>query len=199
MAFKIPDTPEELFRQGRRGFDQFNRMIPYLLGVVLIAGVALSSFYTIDTDGGEVGVITRFGKYDRTTEPGLHWKLPFNIERLYKVKVKNVFKEEFGYRTVQPGVRTQYSEQSYNEESLMLTGDLNVLDVAWVVQFKIKDPMKLLFMIRDPRQTVRDISESVMREIMGDSSFSEALTTRRINIDARGSGRFDNVRSSVVR
>jgi len=115
--------------------------------------------------------------------PGLHWKIPLNIERLDKVKSKRVFKEEFGFRTVQPGVNTRYSPQSYREESLMLTGDLNVLDVSWIVQFTIKDPVRLLFNIRDPQQTVRDVSESVMRLVIGDSSVSEALTTRRVAIN----------------
>jgi len=185
MSFKIPDTPEELFRQSGRGFSQMNKWLPYFLVVFILAFLALTSFYSVEQD--EVGVIRRFGKYTRTTEPGLHWKLPFNIEKLDKVKVKRVFKEEFGFRTVQPDVRTSYSSKSFKDEANMLTGDLNVLDVSWIVQFKIKDPVALLFNIRNPRETVRDLSESMMRQVIGDYSVSEALTTRKneINLDAR--------------
>ena len=181
MPFKIPDTPEELFRQGRTQIHQFNRWAPYILSIALAAGIVLSSFYSIGPD--EVGIIRLFGRYNRTTRPGLHWKLPFNIERLNKVKVTTVFIEEFGFRTVNADVKTEYSNRSFFDEALMLTGDLNVLNVTWVVQFNIKDPAKLLFNIRDPRQTVRDIGEVVMRQIIGDSSVNEALATRRIEIN----------------
>lgn len=181
MSFKIPDTPEELFRQGRKGFDRFGRWLPFLAVLIIILGVFLSSFYSIDTD--EVGVIRRFGKYARTVEPGLHWKLPFGIERMDAVKVRRVFKEEFGYRTVNPGVRMQYSSRGYKDESLMLTGDLNVIEVTWIVQYRISDPEKFLFNIFEPRQTVRDVSEAVMRQTVGNSSVSEALTTRRLEIN----------------
>ena len=181
MPFKIPDTPEELFRHGRQGISEFNRWLPYLILAMVILGIALSSFYSVGTD--EVGVIRLFGRYVRTEQPGLHWKLPFNIERLDKVKVRRIFKEEFGFRTVKPGISTQYSPQTYHDESMMLTGDLNVLDVTWIVQFQVSDPVKLLFRIRDPRSTIRDISEVVMRQVIGDSSVNEALTTRRDQIN----------------
>ncbi|MFH1360451.1 MAG: FtsH protease activity modulator HflK [Candidatus Omnitrophota bacterium] len=181
MDFKIPDTPEELFRQGKKHMSRANRQIPYIVFVMFFAGLALSSFYSVGPD--EVGVIRRFGKYTKTTQPGLHWKLPFNIEKLNKVKVKRIYKEEFGFKTVQAGVKTQYSNKLYAEESLMLTGDLNVVDVNWIVQFKLEDPVKALFNIRNIGVTVRDISEAVMRQVIGDSSVEEVLTTRRIEIN----------------
>lgn len=183
MGFKIPDTPEELFRQGQKNFSQFtvNKWVPFVGIVFVCLWIVLSSFYSVGPD--EVGVIRRFGKYVRTTQPGLHWKLPFYIEKLNKVKIKRVFKEEFGFRTISAGVRTQYSTKSYSNEAIMLTGDLNVLDVTWIVQFRIKDPVMLSFNIRDPRETVRDLSEAVMREVIGDSSVNEALTMRRIEIN----------------
>lgn len=183
MKFKIPDTPEELFRQGGKSFSQFNKWIPVLFFVFFILFVGLTSFYTIEPD--EVGVIRRFGKFTRITEPGLHWKLPFNVEKLDKVKVKRIYKEEFGFRTEEAGVKTRYSSKNFSDESLMLTGDLNILDVTWIVQFRIKDPVKLLFNIRNPKETVRDLSESVMRQVIGDSSVSEALTTRRVEVNLR--------------
>lgn len=180
MSFKIPDTPEELFRQGSQQMTNLNKWFPYFFGGLLIAFVVLTSFYTVEQD--EVGVVRRFGKYARTTEPGLHWKIPFGIEKLNRVRVTYVYKEEFGFRTLQPGINTRYSTKSYDDESLMLTGDLNVLDVSWIVQFKIKDPVAFLFNIRDPRETVRDLSEAVMRQVIGDSSVSEVLTVRKNEI-----------------
>lgn len=181
MDFKIPDTPEELFRQGRQSMHQVNKWIPTVVAAFVLLGFVFSSFYSIGPD--EVGIIRLFGKYVRTTQPGLHWKFPFNIEKLDKVKVKRIFKEEFGFRTTRSGISSQYSSKSYNDESLMLTGDLNVLDVTWIVQFKVKDPVKLLFNIRDITATVRDLSEAVMRMVIGDSSVGEALTLRRIEIN----------------
>jgi len=181
MDFKIPDTPEELFRQGGKKLQDANKWIPMIavfIGILFIAG---TSVYTVDQD--EVGVIRRFGKYVRTTPPGLQWKLPFNIEKVDKVKVTRVYKEEFGYRTLEAGINTKYSSKSYDEEALMLTGDLNVLDVSWSVQFKLKDPVAVLFNIRDPQGTVRDISESAMRRVIGDYSVSEAVTTQKEEIN----------------
>ncbi len=180
MSFKIPDTPEELFRQGSAKFHHLNQWLPSLFLLIIVVLTGMTSFYSVETD--EMGVIRRFGKYVRTTSPGLHLKLPLNIEKVDKVAVTRVFKEEFGFRTVEPGVVTRYSTDSFDEESLMLTGDLNVIDVAWIVQFKIKDPVQLLFNVKDPRVTVRDLSESVMRQVIGDSSVTEVLTTRKNEI-----------------
>jgi membrane protease subunit HflK len=155
----------------------------WVIGViVVIVGLYLifSTFYSIGAD--EVGVITRFGKYVRTTKPGLHFKAPLGIEKLDKVRVKHIFKEEFGFRTIKAGVRSQYSTQSYEMESLQLTGDLNSAEVEWIVQYKIKDPVKYLFKVRNVTNTIRDTSESVMREVVGDHSVSEVLTVGRISI-----------------
>ncbi|MBN1869575.1 MAG: FtsH protease activity modulator HflK [Candidatus Omnitrophica bacterium] len=181
MAFKVPDTPEELFRQGGRHIDNVSKWLPTIVLVILIGFFALTSFYSIGQ--GEVGVIRRFGKYSKTTQPGLHWKLPFNIDKLDKVRIERVFKEEFGFRTMRPGVNTTYSAQSYDDEALMLTGDLNVLDVTWIVHFKIKDPVHLLFNVRNPGETVRDLSEAAMRQVIGDYSVNEAITTRKTEIN----------------
>lgn len=187
MAFKIPDTPEELFRQGGQGLNDLGKWLPTISVLLVIVFFSVTSFYTIEQD--EVGVIRRFGKYLTTTDPGLHWKFPFNIDKLDKVKVKRVFKEEFGFRTSQPGVKTQYSNASFDEESLMLTGDLNVLDVSWIVQFKIKDPVQLIFNMNNPRETIRDLSQAAMRQVIGDYSVSEALTTHKneINLEVKES------------
>ena len=150
-----------------------------IAGLVVLVGL-FTSFYSVGPD--EVGVIRRFGRYVRSTGPGLHLKIPF-IEVVDNVKVKYIFKEEFGFRTTRPGVVTQFSPREYFDESLMLTGDLNVLVVEWIVQFKVKDPVKLLFNVRNPLRTIRNISEAVMRQVVGDNTVNEVLTTRRVELN----------------
>ncbi|MFC1804691.1 FtsH protease activity modulator HflK [Candidatus Omnitrophota bacterium] len=109
----------------------------------------------------------------------MHVKLPFGIDKMTPIKVKKIFKEEFGFRTLRPGVVSQYSSAKYLDESVMLTGDLNILDVRWIIQFRVKDPVKLLFATRKPADNIRDISEVVMRRYVGDYSVDEGLTTKR--------------------
>jgi len=153
----------------------------YFVIFIFLIVLLKTSFYTIQPD--EVGVVQRFGRFTKISKPGLHFKLPFSIERITPVKTEYVFKEEFGFRTRKPGVRTIYEEKGYEDESLMLTGDLNVLDAEWIVQFKIKDPVKYLFEIRNPRKTLRDISESMIRQVIGDYTFDEVLTTKRVEVN----------------
>ncbi len=147
--------------------------------VVLIAvGVTVAmSFYTVDAN--ENGVVLRFGKYLKTTYPGLHLKFPWGIDKLYKVRVEYQWKEEFGFRTARPGVKTVYDKDQYTDESWMLTGDLNIADVQWVVQYKIKDPVKYLFHVREQSGTIRAVTEAAMRFVVGDRSFQEVLQSDR--------------------
>ncbi len=146
-----------------------------LLGILLF-----SSYFTVDTE--EVGVVLRLGKFVRTVDPGLNFKLPFGIEKVYKVPVERQLKLEFGFRTAAPGIRTEYSSRKYQEESLMLTGDLNAAEVEWIVQYRIKDPYKFLFRVRNAVGTFRDINEAVMREVVGDRTVDEVLTVGRQEI-----------------
>lgn len=146
----------------------------------VVAWFLLSSFYTVDAD--EVGVIQRFGKYVETMQPGLHMKIPFGIETVKKVKVQRVLKEEFGYRTQTPGVRSTYEETDYSSESLMLTGDLSCALVEWIVQYRIKDPKAYLFHVRDITGTIRDLTQSAMRQVVGDHSVDEVIITNRQEI-----------------
>ena len=155
------------------------RLKNVIIGLVVLL-VIVTGLYSIGAD--EVGVVLRFGKYVRSTDPGLHLKVPFGIETVRKVKVKKVFKQEFGFRTIKAGIKTQYSSKSYLEESIMLTGDLNVADVEWSVQFRVKDPYNFLFKIKDPEETLRAMSEAVVRKIVGDRSVTEILTLGRIDI-----------------
>jgi membrane protease subunit HflK len=148
-----------------------------LVAVIVLLIVIFSSVYTIGVN--EVGIIQRFGKYVRTTSPGLNFKLPWGIEKLTKVKVRLVYKEEFGLRTIMPGVRTQYARPAaYLDEALMLTGDLNVAVVPWIVQYRIKDPYKYLFRVRNVNSTLRDLSEAAMRLVVGDRSINEVISKR---------------------
>jgi membrane protease subunit HflK len=149
-----------------------------LIGLFIIILLATSLF---QVQPEEVGIITRFGKYVRKVEPGLNLKVPV-IERLYKVAVERQQKEEFGFRTTAAGVRSEYTKQGTVDESLMLTGDLNLADVEWVVQYRIEDPYSFLFRVREPVVALRDISEASMREIVGDRTVNEVLTVGRAEI-----------------
>ena len=184
MGFDQYNTPEELFKKMSAKMPglnfKFNKGIIPIIGAVIALSILASGIYMTGPD--EVGVIRRLGKYSRTTAPGLHLKIPI-FEQLNNVKVKYIFKEEFGFRTTAAGVVTQYSTKNYFGESLMLTGDLNVLVVEWITQYKVKDPVKLLFNIRNPQETIRNISEAVMRQVVGDHTVSEVLTTRRVEIN----------------
>ena len=149
--------------------------------IIIIALIVLylgsTMFYQVGVD--EVGIVQRFGKYVRKTQSGLHFKLPNGIEKRTKVKVRKERRQEFGFRTVQPGVRSRFSSgTAYTSESLMLTGDLNVAVVPWIVQYRIKDPYQYLFKVRRPEATLRDLSESTMRLVVGDRSITEVISKR---------------------
>ncbi|MCF7870556.1 MAG: FtsH protease activity modulator HflK [Candidatus Omnitrophica bacterium] len=177
-------SPDEIINQFKNKFKwkgpKFLSGPTLIIAIVLVIILVSNIFYTISPN--EVGVVLRFGKYVRTTQPGLHFKIPF-VEAVTPIKTKYVYKQEFGYRTAQPGIRTRYSQRSYSSESLMLTGDLNVLDLEWIVQFRVKDPYKILYNIRNPERTLRDISEAVMRQVVGDYTFTEVLTLKRIEVN----------------
>lgn len=151
------------------------------VGIAIFTLVILwTSIFQIDPE--QVGVILRLGQFTRTVDPGLNFKLPFGIETVEKVPVQRQLKEEFGFRTSEAGVRSRYESRSYQEESLMLTGDLNAAEVEWIVQYRISDSYKFLFKVRNAIQTFRDMNEAVMREIVGDRSVNEALTIGRVEI-----------------
>ena len=148
--------------------------------VVLMAIVAMANI-AFQVKPEEVGVVLRFGRYVRATEPGLHVKLPF-IEEVRRVPVQRQLKEEFGFRTTEPGIRSQYSTASFAGESVMLTGDLNVAVVEWIVQYRITDPYKYLFKLRGLTETFRSMNEAVMREVVGDRTVTVVLTVGRQEI-----------------
>jgi modulator of FtsH protease HflK len=153
-----------------------------ILGALAIV-VLYGAFYQVAQD--EMGVILRLGKFVRTSEPGLHFKWPLGIETLTKVPVQRQLKQEFGFRTTQPGVNSKFEvPEDAAREAIMLTGDLNVVIVEWIVQYKIKDPYKFLFKMRDTETTFRDINEAVVRRAIGDSAVDEIITVGRARIAA---------------
>ncbi len=159
--------------------DKNGLYLKYGLIAVFVLILLASTLFQVQPE--EVGIITRFGKYVRKVESGLNMKVPI-IERLYKVAVERQQKEEFGFRTTSPGVRSEYTKEGTADESLMLTGDLNLADVEWVVQYRIEDPYSFLFRVREPVTALRDISEASMREIVGDRTVNEVLTVGRAEI-----------------
>jgi len=160
-------------------FESITKNIKWILIGFFGLMVVFSAFFTVEPE--EVGVITRFGEYQREAEPGLNFKIPF-MEQLLLVPVQRQLKQEFGYRTTQAGVNTTYRKAGYDGESLMLTGDLNLADVEWVVQYRINDPYSYLFKVRNADETLRDISESAMRQIVGDRTVNEVLTVGRADV-----------------
>ncbi|MCI5218628.1 MAG: FtsH protease activity modulator HflK [Candidatus Electrothrix sp. LOE2] len=199
---KKPGTPEDflaaLIQKIRDAFNEEKKEKPpsqkgeepdpvnFLAGIGKVALVVLaiicfqiiySSSHTVES--GEQGIVMRFGKYNRTTEPGLRFTFPY-IEDMEKVDVKTVRKEEFGFRTRIPGQNTSFSKEGFDRESLMLTGDKNVIDVAWIVQYTVSDPVRFLFKVRNVQQAVRDNSETVIRRIVGNMDFDYVLGNRSL-------------------
>lgn len=148
-----------------------------LIAVLAIVAV-FTSFYTVSADSK--AVVLRFGKPINTTGPGLHFKLPFGIDRVLVVEVARQLQQEFGFGT--PGATNPYQFTDSNEQELeksMVTGDLNAALVGWVVQYRIEDPEQYLFAVREPDATLRDLTESIMREIVGDRTVDEVITVGR--------------------
>ncbi|MCL1979481.1 MAG: FtsH protease activity modulator HflK [Proteobacteria bacterium] len=168
-------------------FARAGKILAIVTAILILQG-AFTCFYTIAP--GEVGIILRFGQFDRETHPGLHFKIPF-VEELTKVDVETIRKEEFGFRTRNPGMNPAFESsvslknssldrKGYDMESLMLTGDKDVIEVAWTVQYKVNDPRKFLFEVRDVAQAVRDASETVTRRIVGNMDFDYVLGNREV-------------------
>ena len=152
---------------------------------LLVFGILVfTAFYTVPADS--VGILRRFGKYTRTDDPGLRFKLPFGIDTVKLVPIRRQLKLEFGFSTPGPSNPFQNSDEP-DLEKAMVTGDLNEALVEWIVQYRINDARKYLFDVRDPEETVRAASEAVMREIIGDRTVDEVITIGRqeIEVEAR--------------
>jgi len=159
-------------------------MILVILAVVAAASVVMSSFFVVDQT--EEAVVLRFGKMNRMAQPGLHFKLPFNIEKNFNVPTQVVQNMAFGFRTQRPGLPTVYDNRNFPEESIMLTGDLNIADVEWIIQFRIVDPKNWLFNIENHIKTIRDISQSVVNMLVGDRAILDVLGPERTAIEVQG-------------
>ncbi|EMR01194.1 FtsH protease activity modulator HflK [Cesiribacter andamanensis] len=151
----------------------FNKVLLAILLLILV-------FTSVKTVGPEEeGVVLTVGQYSRTVQPGLNFIMPFGIERMYKIPVQRQLKQEFGFRTVSADVRSDYTKKGFTDESLMLSGDLNLADVEWVVQYRIVNSYNYLFKVRNAEKALRDMSESAMRKIVGDRTVNEVLTVGR--------------------
>jgi len=185
-------------QQGRGGvppqMDEFVEKIksikipggPLFIVVIVLVAMALTTFYTVKQN--EVGVVQLFGRYTRTTQPGLNFKLPLGIEKVTKVNVREIQTAEFGFSTARVDTRSRFQSGGENvSESLMLTGDLNVAIVPWIVQYRVKNPFDYLFRVRDAQRLLRDMSESTMRLVVGDRSINEVISKRdEIAVEAKG-------------
>jgi membrane protease subunit HflK len=153
-----------------------------IVGAIVAVILAFSSFFVVDQT--EDSVITRFGKYKTTVGPGLHFKLPLGIDRSYNVPTKSIQTEQFGFRTLKGGSTNLY-ENNITKESTMLTGDLNIVDVEWIIQYRINDPEAWLFNVhRDVRRsTIRDVSQSVINTLVGDRAILDVIGPERTSIE----------------
>ncbi len=174
------------FNKGNRGGTMPSWLSPsvIVLTVLIVFVLVLGSTGFFIVDQTENAVITRFGKYRETVAPGLHFKIPFGIDKSYNVPTKVVQTEQFGFRTVKGGVQTTY-ENNLTGESTMLTGDLNIVDVEWIIQYRIDDPKAWLFNVnRDVRIiTIRDVSRSVINTLVGDRAILDVIGPERTAIE----------------
>ena len=187
-----PDDVRRMAQRARGSLPGSLRTIGVIVAVILLIVALTGAYYQIEPD--EVGVVTRFGRFVRITNPGPHGKIPFGIESVQKVPVQRQLKQEFGFRTVRAEIQSSYvKDEKTSAESLMLTGDLNVATVEWIVQYKISDPYKYLFKLRDVEDTFRLMAEASMRTVVGDHSVTELLTVGREAIAARAKELLSNL------
>lgn len=168
-----------------------------VLGVLVLVGILWTAWFIVQPE--ETGVVQRFGKVIRTAGPGLHFKIPLGIDTVRLVPTARVLKQEFGFRTIAsvPGEKTQYNAGNrYTDESLMLTGDLNVIDVQWIIQYRIEDPISYLFKVRDTPKTIRDTTEAVMRRAVGNRLGSDVLTTGRVAVSSEAKTEIQKILSA---
>ncbi len=175
---KNPFEGTEIPQQVKTLMGNIKLIVLGIVGAILL----FSTFFTVEPE--EVGVVQRFGQYVRTAESGLNFKIPI-IETARIVPVERQLKQEFGYRTVETGIQSQYRKAGFQGESLMLTGDLNLADVEWVVQYRISDPYNYLFKVRNPEKTLRDMAEAAMRQVVGNRTVNEVLTIGRAAVALR--------------
>jgi membrane protease subunit HflK len=166
------------------------RLIAGVVAIVLLIALAWTSCYTVQAESE--GVVLRFGKFLKTVEPGLQFKLPFGIDQVTVLPTRRQLKLEFGFVT--PGYsNSDQPGKDADEERSMVTGDLNAALVEWVVQYRIDDPKQYLFDVRNPGQTLRDLSEAAMREVIGDRTVDEVITIGRQDIEISALARMQDL------
>jgi len=158
------------------------KMIVFIIVGILILIVLGTSIFIVDQT--EEAVMTRFGRFVGISSPGLHFKLPFGIDRNYNVNVRTVQTEEFGFRTLRGGNSASYSSQS--TESIMLTGDLNIVDIEWIIQYRVNDPKAWTFNVQERRETIRDVSRSIINMLVGDRAIMDIMSVERSAIEDEG-------------
>ena len=168
-------------QQGKINLNMKPSFIWTALIIIVIALSILSGVYVVDQT--EEAVVLTLGKYSRTTGPGLQYKLPLGIERVYKVPTKVIQTMQFGFRTDSAGIQTIYSQKDFSNESVMLTGDLNIVDVSWIIQYRIVDPNAWLFNVNNKEKTIRDISQSAVNQLVGDRAILNVIGSERTNIE----------------
>lgn len=155
-----------------------------VIGAIIALILLFSSFFVVDQK--EEAVVLNFGKFARIVGPGLHFKAPFGVEKNYNVPTQRILKEEFGFRTERSGIVSVYAEADYPQESTMLTGDLNIIDVEWIIQYQITDARAWLFNVEDQHKTIRDISQSVISMLVGDRTIFDVIGAERATIEVQG-------------
>ena len=171
------------------------RVIASIVAIILLIVLAWTSCYTVQAESE--GVVLRFGKFLKTVEPGLHFKFPFSIDRVTVLPTRRQLKLEFGFIT--PGYTNPHQPgKDAREERSMVTGDLNAALVEWVVQYRIEDPKQYLFDVRNPDQTLRDLSEAAMREVIGDRTVDEVITIGRQDIEISALARMQELAKRYI-
>ncbi|MDC7242946.1 MAG: FtsH protease activity modulator HflK [Sphaerochaetaceae bacterium] len=180
---------QEPFKTAKKNLNISPKLIIGLIIAVIVLASAMSSFFVVDQT--EQAVVTRFGKYNRTVGPGLQTKIPLGVEKSYKVPTQVVQTMTFGYRssiTSSPLI----SSTDFPSESIMLTGDLNIIDLEWIVQYQISNPEQWLFNVQQKETTIRDISQSVMNQLVGDLPILSVMTSERTSIEVQAQVEMQN-------
>lgn len=176
---------------------QFNlqpKIIVIILAIIIVVILALSSFFVVDQT--EKGVVLRFGQFNRIVGAGLQWKIPFGLEQNYNVQTEVVQNMNFGFRTEISGINTVFAQNDYPTESIMLTGDLNIIDIEWTIQYRINDPYAWLFNVLDRDKTIRDISQSVTNQLVGDLAILAVMGPERTNIEIEAQSQMQQILDS---
>ncbi len=184
------DTMQQPQRPARKTNNISPKLVIWIIVAIVLVMLVLSSFFVVDQT--EQAVVLRFGKFSRTVGPGLQTKIPLGIEASYNVPTQVVQTMTFGYRS-SPSSNTLYANTDYSSESIMLTGDLNIIDVEWIVQYKIEDPVKWMFNVESRETTIRDISQSVMNKLVGDLPILSVMTSERTKIEVEAQSEMQKV------